>query len=279
MGFSDIISLASGVPKNKIPGSYQSIGNIMLLKFQSLQGVTEKEKASVADAVLKVFSNVDTVCGTSGVEGEMRVPKVYIILSRMEKPTLETVHKEHGIQYKLDVSKVMFSKGNLNERQRLIGMIRPGETVVDMFAGIGYFTLGIAKSSKAAKVVAIEKNRAAFHYLKENLRLNKIDGVKTRCGDCRKIRLQEKADRIVMGYFPGTEKFLKYAFSLLKESGVIHYHNLYHETDLWKKPLKEVEDAARKSRYKIAGIMGRNIVKSYAPGMWHVCLDFGAERP
>ncbi|MBI2583094.1 MAG: class I SAM-dependent methyltransferase family protein [Candidatus Aenigmarchaeota archaeon] len=275
MSFKDIISLASGVSLEKIPDGYQTIGNIMLLKFFQTTG--KKERKTIADTCLKTFSNIETVCEINGIEGEFRIPKTTILASRISKPTLETTHTENGIKFKIDVGKIMFSKGNLSERQRLIGMIQKGETIVDMFAGIGYFSLGLAKHSPANRIYAVEKNRKAFDYLKQNIKLNGIRSIEPKRGDCRKIRIREKADRVIMGYFPGTEKFLPHAFKFLKERGVVHYHNLYSDKELWEKPLKDVEKAARKSGYRIVSITGRNVVKSYAPGIWHTCLDFAAE--
>ena len=282
MGFREIISESTGIEGNKIPDGYQVIGNIMLLKFLTRMDVpapiSKAKKTVIAKSCLDNFPNIETVCEIKGVKGELRQPKTGFLASRLSKPTFETIHKESSLEYKLDVSKIMFSKGNLNERQRLIGMIQKSEVIVDMFAGIGYFSLGLAKFSPALRIYSIEKNPVSFRYLKENIRLNKIDNVMVKKGDCRKIKLREKADRVIMGYFPNTGKFLPYALDFLKEKGVIHYHNLYHEIDLWSKPLKEIEKALEKRRFRLTSIMGQNFVKSYAPGIWHVCLDFSVER-
>ena len=162
----------------------------------------------------------------------------------------------------------MFSKGNLYERKRLIDRIKPGETVIDMFAGIGYFSLGIAKFSEAKKIISIEKNPAAFSYLKENIALNKIKNIEPILGDCRTTISAEKADRVIMGYFPGTKKFLPFAVNMVKRNGIIHYHNIYKESELWKKPISEI----RKYMPDFT-ILEKRKVKSVAPRKWHVVLD------
>jgi tRNA wybutosine-synthesizing protein 2 len=271
MGFKKKIASLTGLPANILPSSYQIVGDVLLVK---LLKIPDKNKKSIGRAFLEIFPYVKTVCEITKVEGELRKPRVRVIAGN----STETIHKEHGIVYKLDVSRIMFSKGNLNERQRLIDKIRKGEAVIDMFAGIGYFSLGIAKFTKAKIIYAIEKNPEAFEYLKENVRLNRLKNMKPILGDCRNVckDLANKADRIIMGYFPGTENFLPYAFMALKKQGVVHFHNTYRENELWKKPLKEVSTAAKGAGYAIMKIAKRK-VKSVAPRTWHVVLDVKAE--
>jgi tRNA wybutosine-synthesizing protein 2 len=276
MSFKELIAEKTGIASDLIPSGYQIIGDIMLIKFSEKLGVVQKRK--IASAVLESFPYVKTVCESFGVEGELRKPKVKIIKSREKKPKLITMHKEHDVLFKLDVSKIMFSKGNLDERQRLIKQVRPNETIVDMFAGIGYFSLGIAKFSPANRIYAIEKNKVAFKYLKESIKINKTDKVIPILGDCRRIRRKIAADRIILGYLPGTEEFLPYAFRFLKDQGIIHYHNIYPENELWKKPLQEIENAAKSKGFRVVAIIGRNIVKSYAPRVFHIVIDVGFER-
>lgn len=265
MSFKQKISKASGMPANVLPGSYQIIGNVLLLKLMKIKSLKEKKK--VASAIMGMMPYIRTVCEISGVEKELRLPEI----KKLAGSETITVHKEHGILYKLDVAKIMFSKGNLNERQRLIKLVNKNETITDMFAGIGYFSLGLAKFSGARKIIAIEKNPVAFDYLKENIGLNKIKNISPVLGDNRKISgMERKADRVIMGYFPKTDEFLPYALAMLKDKGVIHFHNAYKEDDLWKKPLKEIEKACAGFSYKI---LMKKKVKSIAPRTWHVVMD------
>ena len=143
-----------------MPSSYQIIGDVMLLKFIKIKSISKKKH--IAQALLDVFPYLKTVCEIKGVSGELRQPRI----KKLAGNGTETIHKEHGILYKLDVSKIMFSKGNLSERKRLTGKISKDEIIIDMFSGIGYFSLGIAKNTEAKKIYAIEKNPIAFKYLK-----------------------------------------------------------------------------------------------------------------
>ncbi len=261
MSFKDLLHKETGISRDRLPSSYQVIGDVLLIKL--LRVKSGKEGKIIASAVMKIFPQIKTVCEIKGVESEYRIPKMI----KLAGNGLETIHKEHGIMYELNVEKIMFSKGNLFERQRLLDQIKNGETVVDMFAGIGYFSLGVAK--KAKKVYAIEKNPAAFSYLKKNIRLNKINNIVAINADCRKVQIDGKADRVLLGYFPGTEKFLTHALSLI-EKGVIHYHNVYREDELWQKPIKDIESAMGERKYKI---LYKKKVKSTAPRTYHVVID------
>src|SRR3989339_880268 len=97
------------------------------------------------------------------------------------------------------------------------------EAVIKMFAGIGYFSLPIAKLTKAKEVIAIEKNPTAYNLLTDNIHLNKINNIIAIQGDCRIAArtFGGKANRIIMGYFPGTEQFLPAAIWMAKPGCII----------------------------------------------------------
>lgn len=265
MSFKQKLAEVTGINASLLPSSYQIIGNVLLLKFMKIRKSTQKKE--IAAAILKLLPYVKTVCEISGVESEFRIPKV----TKLSGNGTETIHKEHGILYKLDASKIMFSKGNLFERQRLIDQIKAGETVVDMFAGIGYFSLGLAK--KAKKVIAIEKNPIAFRYLNENIRLNRINNIEPILGDNRVLSMAGVADRVVMGYFPDTEQFLLLAVKMLKNKGVIHFHNTYSTHELWKKPIEHLDNLRINYR-----ILSKKKVKSVAPNTYHVVIDITVRK-
>lgn len=257
MNFRQKIARETGISAEKVPASYQILGDVMLLKF----GCSEVEKKKIADTILQLYPYVKTVCETKGVSGELRQPFV----RKLAGNGTETVHKENGIFYKLDAAKLMFSKGNHLERQRLLGEVKKNEVVVDMFAGIGYFSLPIAKHVK--KMYAIEKNPISFGYLEENISSNKLQNVEAMNADCRDVQMQGVADRIIMGYFPHTEKFLPFALKILKPHGIVHFHNAYREDELWKKPEEQL---------KVLGdfrLLSKRKVKSIAPRRWHAVMD------
>ncbi|UCD07400.1 MAG: class I SAM-dependent methyltransferase family protein [Candidatus Aenigmatarchaeota archaeon] len=253
-----------------IPSGFQRIGKIAIL---NLPEELHKHKRMIGNAVLKNFSYVKTVCMRTGsITGELREPRVKIIAG--EKTTV-TTHRENKCVYKIDVARLMFSKGNLLERGRLPNIVRKGETVVDMFAGIGYFSIPIAKLAKPARVFAIDKNPVAMEYMKENIRLNKVgDRMVPVFGDCMVVRFGDIGDRIIMGFLPKTYEFLPAAFEALKpEGGVIHYHDTFAKEELWEKPIQILETSGFKHGYVLERVTYKNIVKEYAPNIFHVVLD------
>ncbi len=267
MSFKEKLSELTKIDSKLLPSSYQIIGDILLLKLSKIKIL--KQKKQIAAASQKLLPYIKTVCEIKQVSGEFRKPKLKILLGK----TTETIHKENGIFYKIDVSKIMFSKGNLLERKRLLEKIKPGEIIVDMFAGIGYFSLNLAKYTNTEKIYSIEKNKTAFDYLVENVRLNKIKNIEPIYGDCRKTKIPHKADRVLMGYFPGTDKFLPSAFGFLKDRGIIVYHNIFSKKELWDKPLKNLEKSAKENGFRLDKVLEKKIVKDYAPNVYHVVVE------
>ena len=96
-------------------------------------------------------------------------------------------HRENGIIYSFDFTKCMFSSGNVTEKARIASFDCSGEVVVDMFAGIGYFTLPYLVKANAGHLYACEWNPEAVRALRRNLGAN---GCEDRCtvlegGKCR----------------------------------------------------------------------------------------------
>jgi len=252
-----------------LPSSYQKIGDILIINLKDELVRYEKK---IGRILLERIPHTRTVCRKEGpILGETRKPKIKVIAG---DENTETVHKEHGILFKLDVVKIMFAKGNLNERKRIARLVRDGEIIIDMFAGIGYFSLGVAKFANPKKIFSIEINPVAFHYLHENIKLNKVeDKIEPILGDCREIipRLGRIADRVIMGLLPSCKEFLPYALDVVKYGGIIHYHGVAKKEE-WKKLFEEVKEAAEKKRLRVK-LMEKVKVKSYAPKVFHWVLD------
>lgn len=245
---------------------YQQIGDILI--FNQLNKKEAKE-------FLK-NSYVKTICVRTGaIKGKLRKPQIKVFTSKVKTKQTETIHKENGILYKIDVAKLMFAKGNIRERHRLAKLALSKETVIDMFAGIGYFSLPLAKVVK--KVYSIELNPTAYKYLNENIKLNKLKNIKAIKGDCSKVipKLKIKADRIIMGYLPDAFPFLDSAFKAMKKGTVVHYSCLIER----KNPKEEINklilrinSIASKNKHKIE-LIEAILVKSYSPIKDHYVLD------
>ncbi|XP_071956278.1 tRNA wybutosine-synthesizing protein 2 homolog [Antedon mediterranea] len=135
-------------------------------------------------------------------------------------------HIDNGIRYSFDITKCMFSSGNITEKIRVANMNCDGETIVDLYAGIGYFTLPYLVHANAAFVHACEWNPNAIAALKRNLVLNKVQD---RCtvyeGDNRQICPSEVADRVNLGLIPSSGAGWPVACKALKKKGgILHIH-------------------------------------------------------
>ncbi len=193
---------------------YQGIGDICLIKEKNTQ---------LAEQLLKQHPQFKSVYFQGKISGKYRLPRVQWLAG--EKRT-EVLHKENNCLFKLDIKKVMFSKGNQEEKRRMIKEVKLGDVVVDMFAGIGYWTIPIAKFSNPKTVYAIELNPKSHDFLRENIRLNKVtDKVIAIKGDSKRVasKLGKIADKVIMGYFE-SESFLPTAVELLKKNGTIYFH-------------------------------------------------------
>ncbi len=248
------------------PEHWEKLGDVVLIPDTDIRG---RELRKVAEAFAEVLG-AETVALHRGILGEFRENRIEVIIGE----STETMHVENGIKYRMDVSRVMFSSGNVNERIRISRMNMRGETIVDMFAGIGYFTLPAAKAG-ASRIYACEKNPVAFYYLLENIGLNEFSNIVPLFGDNRDVCPERVADRVIMGYFD-TLPFVPHALKSLKNGGIIHYHDLARRKDALDLEEKVMKEIAR--RGFTAEILERRVVKSYAPHVWHVVLDIEVER-
>ena len=248
-----------------LPRGWQILGEVILVHIPpSLQG----RKALVADGLLRLYPRCSTVLETHRIAGEYRQP----IVEKLAGDRTETLHKENYVVYKLDAARIMFSQGNFYERRRM-GTVGKSERVVDMFAGIGYFTLPMAVHSRPEKIIAIELNPLSYHYLCENIALNKVEGiVEPVLGDCREKAPVGWADRVIMGYVGRTQEYLPWGIRALKPSGILHYHETTPDRLVFERPIQSVREAAREQG-RSAELLNTIKVKKYSPGVWHVVID------
>lgn len=239
---------------------WKKIGDILILddKFtvqsdKQLKELSDKHK-------VKTVMKVDHIYGTK------REPVIKLLYGE----DTETINKENACLFKLDLKKVMWSKGNNNERIRIAKLVEDNETVIDMFAGIGYFSIPIGVHSNAKQVYSIEINPNSFHYLKENIKLNKINNITPLLGDCMDITPEYSADRIIMGYVKTTHHYLKVAIDSLNKGGVIHYHETVPEKLMDIRPINRIKEVAGDRSVEFLKL---NKVKKYSPGVFHVVCD------
>ncbi len=249
-----------------LPRSYQILGKILLLK---LKPELYQHKKEIGKAIMDILPYLQSVCLIKEISENTRKPAVEVIAGS----GTETVHREYGCKFAMDVSQVMFSKGNKNERNRLVQKVKERETIVDMFAGIGYWSVILAKN-KQVKVYAIDINPVAIRYLKKNIELNKLSAkitvLKGNCIDFANL-LSGKADRIIVGYLFETEKFLPAALQMAKKNCIIHMHRNI-EAEKIEELKKKIIRIGEQNNAKIKVLETRK-VKSYAPRILHIAAD------
>lgn len=269
-----------GIRKFFLPRKWELVGNVLILKIpkglkeekKNIVEIYAKEIESREKRIAEIYAGAlkaKTVVKDMGISGRCRRPRIKILYGNNTK----TVHKENEIRFKLDVSKLMFSSGNIDERIRIAYLSNENETVVDMFAGIGYFSIPMAVYSKPKKIFAYDLNPDAYHYLMENINLNNVQNiVKPVLSDNRNAD-ENVADRVIMGYLKNTKSFLSKALRILKHGGgIIHYHENYPNELLPETPFENVKKIANHQGKNVKLLNFRN-VKSYAPGVSHVVLD------
>jgi tRNA wybutosine-synthesizing protein 2 len=264
-------SLSQQIPEaiiSCLPEKWEKIGSVVIVKLSD-------ELRQYQEIIGKVYASV-LGCTTAlndigGISGMYRQPVVEVIYG---SPMTETIHIENGIRYKLDPQDIMFSSGNMTERKRMATISGPSETVVDLFAGIGYFTLPMAVYSKPKKIFSCEINPVAYQYLCTNVVLNHVTAmVQPLFGDNRMIAPKECADRVILGYLEEPEVFLPTALNCLRNrGGILHYHTTAPVEHISIQPFEKVETAA-KHVHRSVTLLKVTDVKSYAPGIHHVVLD------
>ncbi len=226
----------------KVYSSFDIIGDIAVIKHNNIQNAEV-----VAKQIMATHKNIKTVLTpVTRITGDFRVRELKLLAG--ENKT-STYHKESGCTFKVDVEKCYFSPRLSHEHKRIAQLVQSGEVVVNMFAGVGCFSIVIAKTQSQTKVYSIDINPTAVQCMEENVKLNQVcDCVFPMLGDAKNIiqnQLQGVADRVLMPLPEKALEYLPYALSALKKTGGwIHYYDFQHA--------KGKEDPVEKTKLKVA---------------------------
>lgn len=251
--------------------SYDMIGDIAIIE---IPGELESKEKEIADALLETNKRLKVVAKKLGkVESEFRVRPLEIIAG--EKRT-ETIYTEHGCRMKIDVAKVYFSVRLSTERKRIAELVKSGENILALFAGVGPFPLVISKNHPDTNIIAIELNPEGVKYLEENIELNKMNNITAVEGDARKVIIEKYknfADRILMPLPRSADKFLDAAIAGAKNGCIVHIYSFAPIEDPYKEIEKRIFEEAEKAGVN-AEIINKKIVRPYAPKIVQVVIDF-----
>lgn len=257
--------------------AFDIVGDVAIIK------IPEKllpKRHVIGQALMQVHTHLRTVLNQVGpVSGEFRTRELEVIAG---EPSTEATHHESGCTFKTDLAQVYFSPRLAHERLRIAKLVGLDEVVTNLFAGVGCYSIVIARHSGASKVYSIDKNPVAFKYMVENIRVNKVgDHVVPILGDARGVverQLAGKSDRVIMPLPELAREFFDVALRALKPvGGIIHFYDFGQAPDIFSPSLDFARHAAAEKNFKV-GILGSRAIRPYAPRCHHIVLDLSISQ-
>lgn len=269
-------ALEAELPPNlvaSLPRSFDIVGDVAVVE---LPPELQSHERLVGEAIISVQPRIRTVLAKAGpVKGESRVREYHRMAG---SGPAETLHREHGGVFKVDLSKAYFSPRLSGEHIAVASQVQEDETVVDMFAGVGPFSILIARRLNRVKVFSIDLNPEAIGYLSENIRMNRVQSkVIPILGDIRLIvrqQLKGEADHVIMNLPERAKDFIDVGCEALKTSGGrFHYYTFAQGLDCLEAARQELENGIRSSGRKLVAITRVKTVRPTAPREWQVVVD------
>ncbi len=271
---------------NIIPRSYDIIGDIAIIEFNKFEPTYNKKnrfvKKEIAKAIIEVNKNVNSVYEKKGeISGKYRLRNLNLLYGDRNS---ETIYKENKCYFKLDVKNTFFSPRLVYERKRVASSnIKENETIIDLFAGVGPFSIQIAKNHNV-EIYSFDLNPDAYHYLIKNIEFNNLRGkihaynldVKTLLNPVSELgkKLKNSADRIIMNLPEISLHFLDVTCYLMKKTGgIIHYYHFSEKPNPIQKAIEVLSINIAKKNWKIEKILKSKIVKAYSPKSDLIVLD------
>ena len=253
-----------------LPRGWFILGEVIIVKIHPR---LRDYESHIGDALLHYYPRCTTVLADEGISGQLRQPVRRTIIGNSSR----TTHKENGVVFHLDARRVMFSPGNLKERMRM-SRLGKGEMVVDMFAGIGYFSIPMAVHSRPRRILAIELNPQSYQFLCQNIEANCVQNiVQPILGDCAVETPRGIADRVLMGMVQVTNRYLETGIAALKPGGILHYHQTIPSRRFPEAAVEEIMEAAA-AMGRRAEILKCRRVKKFSPGVVHAVIDARIDR-
>ena len=256
-----------------LPKSLDIVGDIAIIEVPP---ELKPHESLVGSAILETHKNVKTVLAKAGaITGIYRLRDFTLIAG---EPKTRTIHKEFGCSYQVDVAKAYFSPRLSHEHKRVASIVQEGETVVDMFAGVGPFAVLIAKTNLDVKVYAVDVNPEAVELLRTNVRLNRVENrVFPILGDARQVveeMLAGVADRVIMNLPENAIEFADAACKATKQGGgTIHFYSFIRLPDTLENLQLRFSQTVEKAGRKVDKFFLTKTVRETAPYEWQVVLD------
>ena len=256
-----------------VPHAIDFVGDIAVVEIPP---ELEDYRAIVGKAILATHKRLSTVLAkSSAVGGEYRV-REFETIAGVNKT--KTVHREHGCVFHVDLAKAYFSPRLSFEHNRVASLVEEDETVLDMFAGVGPFSLLIAKKHKKVHVYAVDKNPEAIQLLKKNIIVNRVGAKITPIlGEAKQIvaeRLKGSSDRVIMNLPEKAIEYVDAACEAIKpEGGIIHYYEFTSAPEPLETAEIRLREAMKQTNRELKEILYSRIVRGTAPCTWQVVVD------
>ena len=252
------------------PTSFDVIGTIAIFNKFPLQ--LTRYAATIGKALLAAHPHLTTVCiKTGNVAGTYRVPKLKVVAGAASK---ETVHRENGCSFKLNVERCYFSPRLATERLRIAHLITKPERALVLFSGVAPYPCVIAKHASVKEVMGVELNRIAHQCALENLKLNRLTNVQLFNQSAASAiesfrRRKQKFDRIILPLPKGAIGYLEQIMPLLQQNGTVHLYGFAAEREC-----KSIQTHYRSMFKRVTMVR----CGAYAPGIIRYCLDLSKRQ-
>jgi tRNA (guanine37-N1)-methyltransferase len=267
-------ALTDVIPKKlhpQIPSAIDFIGDLAIIDLpSSLDNYGEK----IGQGIIGMNPRISGVFRKAGaVSGQFRLRKLRWLTGAHRT---STIHHENGCRYYVDVAQTYFSGRLSTERLRVADQIQKGARVLDMFAGVGPYSILIAR--RGAKVVAVDVNPHATELLKQNAVLNKVQSqVIVLTGDIREVNRQSwqgQCDYVIMNLPGHAIKYLDIAITALKSiGGIIYFYCFQKEPNLETGVTNSITPLIQQLGGKLESIQDIRKVRMAAPHEWQMCAE------
>lgn len=256
-----------------VPQAFDIVGDILVIDIPPSLKSYEKV---IGVAIMQTHKNIKVVLGKAGdISGVFRV-RDYTLLAGEDRTN--TIHREFGCQYHVDLAKAYFSPRLSHEHERVAAQVQTGETVVDLFAGVGPFAVLIGKRQPEAKVYAVDLNPDAVELLKVNVRANRVDSqVFPFCADAREIaagKLYGVVDRVIMNLPETAIDFVDAACNAIKlQGGVAHFYAFIRQPDTIENLKQRFTGLVELNGRKVERFLYAKSIRETAPFESQIALD------
>jgi tRNA (guanine37-N1)-methyltransferase len=268
--YKDVVQVPAAL-RASLPSSFDVVGDIAVIKIPE---TLRPHREAIGRAIVEWNPKIRAVLEDRGVQGEHRIRKIERIAG--ERRTT-TIHVEHGLRYHVDLSQAYFSPRLASERKRIADLVRQGETVADPFAGVGPYSILIAKRRRPRDVYDSDANPIAVKLLRENVAANRVDHITVREGEVRSIlRGLPPLDRVILDLPHSAMEYLPASLRSLGDRGTVHLYAIHEKADEQDRR-EAIGSAVRAAGFRVTHLSVRH-VRAYSPTKYHTAFDITVVR-